>query len=135
MTIRHMQSSLTFGALRGANLARKAHYKNAHGESPDFDSWGRADWLEALVGELGEYANISKKFRRGDMDEETFLALAKKELADAQTYLDILAATIGIDLGEATKDKFNEVSERVGSPVRLGNYGWYFDEEGSDGNS
>ena len=44
---------------------------------------------------------------------------ASKELADAQIYLDLLAKSIGVDLGEATRAKFNEVSDRVGVPVYL----------------
>jgi hypothetical protein len=41
------------------------------------------------------------------------------ELADVLTYLDLLAATLGVDLGRAAAQKFNEVSERVGSTVLL----------------
>lgn len=46
--------------------------------------------------------------------------MARKELADVVTYLDILAMQLDIDLGEATKSKFNEVSDRVGSYVIIG---------------
>ena len=42
-----------------------------------------------------------------------------KELADVVTYLDLLAFRCGVDLGRATMDKFNEVSERVGFPDRI----------------
>jgi NTP pyrophosphatase (non-canonical NTP hydrolase) len=41
------------------------------------------------------------------------------ELADVLTYLDLLAATLGVDLGHATAQKFNEISERVGFPDRI----------------
>lgn len=41
------------------------------------------------------------------------------ELADVLTYLDLLAATLGVDLGRAAAQKFNEVSERVGFPDRI----------------
>ena len=41
------------------------------------------------------------------------------ELADVLTYLDLLAATLGVDLGRAAVQKFNEVSERVGFPDRI----------------
>jgi NTP pyrophosphatase (non-canonical NTP hydrolase) len=41
------------------------------------------------------------------------------ELADVVTYLDLLAAVLGVDLGQAVADKFNEVSIRVGFPERL----------------
>jgi NTP pyrophosphatase (non-canonical NTP hydrolase) len=75
--------------------------------------------LEAVTGELGEYANMSKKLRRGDLTEEEFKQAASKELADVVTYLDILAMQLGIDLGEAVRSKFNEVSRRVGADVFL----------------
>lgn len=114
---------LTFDDLRRANIARLPEFRNAHGvpahAKEDGSDWDRAAWLEALVGEIGEYANFSKKFRRGDITEEEFLTHARKEIADAQIYLDLLAFNLGIDLGNATEKKFNEVSDRVGSTVRL----------------
>lgn len=42
-----------------------------------------------------------------------------KELADVVIYADLLAARLGISLGDAVRKKFNEVSERVGSDVRI----------------
>jgi NTP pyrophosphatase (non-canonical NTP hydrolase) len=112
---------LTFGDLRRANLKRLPQFRNAHGapahEKPDGSDWDRAAWLEALVGEVGEYANISKKFRRGDITYTEFFQKAKSELADIQTYLDLLAFSLQIDLASATVAKFNEVSERVSSDV------------------
>lgn len=115
--------SLTFNALRTANCLRLPTFKNSKGEAahsePDGSGWSPAQWLQAVVGELGEYANIRKKYERGDIDEATFKREAQKELADVQTYLDILAFQLGIDLGQATISKFNEVSKRVGSNVRI----------------
>lgn len=120
-------NGLSFNALRGANTARLPQFKNAHGQpahsEPDGSDWTPAQWLQAIVGELGEYANKRKKFERGDITAEAFHIEACKELADVQIYLDLLAYQLGIDLGQATIDKFNEVSERVGSDVRLDNAG------------
>lgn len=114
---------LTFDTLRKANLARLPKFKNKHGElahsKPDGSDWSRSDWLEAIVGELGEYANWSKKERRGDITREEFYVHARKEFADIVTYLDILAMQLGIDLGEAIVDKFNEVSDRVGVDIKI----------------
>jgi len=115
-------TELTFGALRAANIARIPTFRDKHGRlchNEDGSDWSPAQWLQAVVGELGEYANVRKKFERGDLTEEEFKAAAASELADVQTYLDILAFRLGIDLGEATATKFNEVSRRVGSPSRL----------------
>lgn len=115
--------SLTFDELRKANVKRLPLFKNSRGypahDEPDGSDWSPAQWLQAVVGELGEYANIRKKFERGDITRTEFLALAKKELADVQTYLDLLAFQLQIDLGEATREKFNEVSKRVGAEVYL----------------
>lgn len=120
----YLTNGLSFKTLREANKKRLPEFKNRKGEhahsKPDGSDWTPAQWLQAVLGELGEYANIRKKFERGDLDQEEFKKLAESELADVQTYLDILAFQLDIDLGEATKRKFNEVSERVKSTVYIG---------------
>lgn len=133
-------TGLTFNSLREANKQRLPQFKNKHGElahsKPDGSDWTPAQWLQAVVGELGEYANIRKKYERGDLDAAEYADLARKELADVQTYLDLLAFRAldtpegvshetGIDLGQATIDKFNEVSKRVGSSVVLAADDWH----------
>lgn len=116
-------NALTFDELRCANVARLPLFRNSRGmpahSKPDGSDWSAAQWLQAVVGELGEYANFRKKYERGDIDEHEFMRQAHKELADVVVYLDILAFQLGIDLGEAVRDKFNEVSVRVGCEVRL----------------
>ena len=118
-----LDGDLTFGTLRLANALRLPQYKNRHGQlahsKADGSDWSPAQWLQAVVGELGEYANLRKKFERGDVDADEFKRQAADELADVVTYLDLLAMQLGIDLGAATRDKFNRVSERVGSSVRI----------------
>ena len=125
-----MTNKLTFNALRGANTARLPQFRNKHGalahSKADGSDWSPAQWLQAVVGELGEYANLRKKFERGDVDAATFKNEAAKELADVVTYLDILAMRLGIDLGQSVMDKFNEISARVGSLVRLGGAEWFY---------
>lgn len=115
--------TLSFTALRVANTQRLPLFKNKHGQlahsKPDGSDWSPAQWLQAVTGELGEYANLRKKFERGDVDAETFKIEAGKELADVTIYLDILAKQLGVDLGEAVRSKFNEVSKRVGCEVFL----------------
>jgi NTP pyrophosphatase (non-canonical NTP hydrolase) len=126
-----MWNKLSFDTLRTANRARLPQFKNAKGlpahSHPEGHDWSVNDWMTALVGEVGEAANILKKIRRGDFGEEVpgnqeyFDALLKvrSELADIQIYLDLLAHNIGIDLGSAVVDKFNEVSKRVDSTIFL----------------
>lgn len=114
---------LTFDLLRKANFLRMPTFKNRKGEpahsKPDGSDWSPAQWLQAVTGELGEYANLRKKFERGDMDEIEFKTEAAKELADVQIYLDILAGQLKIDLGFAVMEKFNAVSDRINSPVKF----------------
>lgn len=111
---------LNLADLREANLARVGKFKNSKGElahtEKDGSDWSPAQWLQATVGELGEFANVRKKFERGDITKEEFQIEASEELADVQTYLDLLAYHNGVDLSEATIRKFNQVSERIGEP-------------------
>ena len=51
---------------------------------------------------------------------ELFDKEAKKEIADVQIYLDILAFQLGIDMGEAVTEKYNEVSDRIGVSIYIG---------------
>lgn len=126
-------NDLNFATLRVANKLRLPLFKNSQGQpahsKPDGSDWTPSDWLEALVGEVGELANWHKKFRRGDITQQFWEQVAWKELADIATYLDLLALRIldlpgqahpeGVDLGAAVAAKFNEVSERVGCDVRI----------------
>ena len=127
----YMTDGLTFNNLREANIKRLPLFKNKKGEpahsQPDGSDWPLSQWFEAVVGELGEYANIHKKFVRGDISEIEFKEAAEKELADVQTYLDILAFRNGIDLGKATIKKFNEVSERIDCNIIMDATGeWHY---------
>jgi NTP pyrophosphatase (non-canonical NTP hydrolase) len=125
---------LSFETLRKANRLRLPQFKNSKGQlahsKADGSDWTPSQWLQAVVGELGEFANIRKKFERGDLTFAQYKVEARKELADVQTYLDILAMraldavgyhpdATGIELGEAVREKFNEVSKRVGSNVEI----------------
>lgn len=115
--------SLTFEALREANRRRLPLFRNCHGlvahSEADGSDWSPAQWLQAVVGELGEYANKRKKFERGDLTSTEFHACAQEELADVVIYLDILAKQLGVDLGEAVVEKFNRKSREIGVEVFL----------------
>lgn len=122
-TDRSADERLSFSTLRQANILRLPQFKNKHGalahSKPDGSDWSPAQWLQAVVGELGEYANLRKKFERGDIDGAEFLVSAADELADVMIYLDILAFRLGIRLDVAVRDKFNRVSDRVGSSIYI----------------
>lgn len=135
----HGTDGLTFNTLRDANIARLPEFKNRHGapahSMPDGSDWSPAAWLQAMVGEIGEYANMRKKYERGDITAEEFKKAAENELADVQTYLDLLAMRCldipgvphptGVNLGEATIEKWNAISKRVGCSVRIAADGWH----------
>lgn len=117
--------NLTFDTLRKANILRLPEFKNSKGlpahSKSDGSDWSPAQWLQAVIGELGEYANVMKKVERGDLTAEEAKPLIEKELADVMTYLDILAFRVSVDLSKAVEQKFNEVSERVGCSLRIEN--------------
>ena len=77
--------------------------------------------LQGLVAELGSLANHLKKVDRGDFHLNEARPWLSRKLGGVQVQLDCLAQALGVDLGLATRSKFNEVSERIGSPI-------YFDD-------
>jgi NTP pyrophosphatase (non-canonical NTP hydrolase) len=106
---------LDLDALRGANAARlPLYYENGCPEWKNLSQWSNA-----TLGELGEAANIIKKIERGDFTLDQARPMLAKEFADVLCYLDLLAMHAGVNLSEATVNKFNEISERVGSDVHL----------------
>lgn len=110
---------LTFDAFRAANVARCIKW-----HPQGIESWSPSDWLTAVTGELGELASLLKMRNRerdglpGNKFSPTQKQIAD-ELADVLTYLDLLAEVLGVDLGRAAAEKFNEVSQRVGFPDRI----------------
>lgn len=108
-----MENDLSFLQLRQANLVRAENSFKSCG------AWDTPRWIMELIGEVGELANVLKKVERGDFTLEQAIGDIAKEIADVQIYLDLLSAHLAIDLGEATRAKFNEVSARVGSEVTL----------------
>lgn len=115
-------STLTFEELRVANVERcEQVFHKLH-------DWSPTDWACAFAGEAGETCNTIKKLRRLDgadsdkdteMERERLITEAVKELADTVIYADLLAAALGRDLGLYVRNKFNEVSDRRGSKVKL----------------
>lgn len=123
---------LTFNALREANVKRLPLFRNNLGEpahsKPDGSDWSDAEWLQAVVGELGEYANLKKKQQRGDLEERTpeqQKEMLADELADVAIYLDLLCFRQGIDLGDAVMRKWNKTCVKTGVNMFLASDGWH----------
>ena len=107
---------LTFDELRKANVSR------CNSAFHPLEEWNPLEWVAAVAGEVGELANLLKKNHRGDFDDvpaDDVRCVIAKELADSVIYLDLLAARCQIDLGEAVRNKFNEVSIKRNASERL----------------
>ena len=113
------ENMLTFQHFNEINNQRALSWHEA-------DHWSKNDWMIALVGEIGEAANILKKLKRSEdglkgnkETDETLQAGLAEELADSLTYLFLVAERCGVDLETATINKFNKVSKRLGFVEKL----------------
>ena len=104
-------NELSFKNLRETNVRR------CNDAFRPLEDWSPTDWGCAMAGEAGEACNLLKKMLRG---EDVPLEHVAEELADVVTYVDLLAARLGIDLGAAVVRKFNIVSRKRGSKIFLG---------------
>lgn len=132
-----MSMYLTFSYLRQKNVKR---CEGGFGHA--LDSWSVAEWGNAAQGEGGEAAeamialfamsslglvgNIAKKllrFRDGiagnKKSKEELLQDLATELAGTVIYMDLWAASQGIDLAAAIITEFNKKSSEIGSDVIL----------------
>ena len=107
---------------------RKANLQRCESVFHPLHDWSPTDWACAMAGEAGEACNAVKKLRRMDSggntakDPQTINAAIHDiamELADTVIYVDLLAARLGIDLGLAIVHKFNLVSDRMNSEIKL----------------
>jgi len=78
-------------------------------------------YIIGLCGEVGELANIAKKYHRwilgwqeGYLEPTDFLERLKEELADIQIYLWLIAGKYGLDLEKLVEDKMKENCRRFG---------------------
>ena len=111
------------------SVLRVANVKRCEEVFHPLHHWSPTDWACAMAGEAGEVCNAVKKLRRladgtntakDPQNESDCLKAIGKELADTIIYCDLLAARLGLDLSFEIESKFNEVSRRMNSAVRLG---------------
>src|SRR5262245_12776528 len=96
---------LTFSRFSEINRQR---CESPEGFNHTLASWTRSDWLTAVMGELGEAANVAKKLNRvrdgipgNDETPDELRAKFQWEIADVFIYLDLLAQSEGFNLEEA----------------------------------
>lgn len=118
-------------AVNGLDLAAFSKINRQRCESPDgfnhkLDSWSLSDWFTAVLGELGEAANVAKKLNRvrdgipGNKEgTQELLAKLARELADTFIYLDLLAQAAGVDLPSTVVEVFNAKSKEIGSSILM----------------
>ncbi|HEX6826581.1 MAG TPA: hypothetical protein VF077_09735 [Nitrospiraceae bacterium] len=130
-------NGLTFRTLRVGNVARLPLFKRKDGKPAhmkvDGSDWEPAQWFQAIVGELGEYANLRKKVERGDFTLAQVKKKLASELADVVIYIDLLAYRLGIDLGQAVMDTWNQKAHDLGIPMRIDAEDWHYTRPRTDG--
>jgi NTP pyrophosphatase (non-canonical NTP hydrolase) len=102
--------------------------ESALGFQHKLTDWSLSDWMTAIMGELGEAANVAKKLNRvrdgirgnKETTEELEDKLAR-ELADVFIYLDLTFQRLGLDTSREVSQVFNSKSEQIGSPIRIEN--------------
>jgi len=92
-------------------------------------SWSEAEWTNAMTGELGEAANLTKKLLRHrdkiagnhkaeDQDVESLRRRAAKEIADVVIYADLATQALGYDLSTVVTDVFNAQSDELNCLIK-----------------
>ena len=101
--------------LRDANVARQAEWDPDNRITLEYRG-------NEMAGEVGEACNVIKKLARERMgipgSRASIYNLAE-ELADVVICADLIAMHIGIDLGDAVKEKFNKTSAKIGLRTRI----------------
>lgn len=92
-----------------------------NGFNHKLDSWSTSDWFTAILGELGEAANVAKKINRvrdgirGNKETEQQLRdKLRQELGDTFVYLDLLAQSLGFYINDAALEVFDSKSKELG---------------------
>ena len=98
---------------------QRVHEANVERSTKDVKhstDWSPMEWGCALAGEVGELCNYLKKQSRGDKIPKQEL---EHEIADIIMYVSLLSHNLNIDMEKALKTKFNIVSKRWGSKIKL----------------
>jgi len=114
---------LTFKQFSEANRAR---CEAKDGFKHPLNEWSSSDWMTAMVGEVGEAANVVKKLNRyrdgvpgNRVSEAELRDMLRKELGDVFVYLDLMAQSLGFTIEDAATEVFNAKSAEIGYPKVL----------------
>ncbi len=114
---------MTFGQFSEANRAR---CESPQGFKHPLDGWSTSDWMTAMVGEVGEAANVVKKLNRyrdggpgNKVSEQELRDQLRKELGDVFVYLDLMAQSPGFSIADAAAVVYNGKSAAIGYPARI----------------
>lgn len=115
--------AMTFGQFSEANRER---CESPQGFNHPLHGWSSSDWMTALVGEVGEAANVVKKLNRvrDGVPGNKLSALElrdqlRKELGDVYVYLDLMCQSLGFSIADAAAEVFNAKSTEIGYPKKL----------------
>lgn len=115
---------------RAFSAANRTRCESKSGFNHALESWDMSDWFTAVLGELGEAANVAKKLNRvrdgikgntesaGELREKL-----ARELADTYIYLDLLFQYCQIDMASAVVEAFNRKSMAINCGIRVGETG------------
>lgn len=120
-----MSETLDFNEFSTTNLRRCT---SANGFNHALDSWSPSEWTNAICGELGEAANLTKKISRHDQgirgnvkpedqNRDVLQQRAIDEIADVIIYADLAIQRLGGNTMQAVRDKFNRKSEQIGCDI------------------
>lgn len=98
--------------------------ESPQGFNHPLSGWSTSDWMTALMGEVGEAANVVKKLNRvrdgvpGNKLSATELRRQlRRELGDVFVYLDLMAQSLGFSIADAATEVFNSKSIEIGYPT------------------
>lgn len=116
-------ATVTYDGFSEVNFTRCT---SPQGFNHSLHTWSTSDWFVAILGELGEAANVVKKLNRirddirGNKESEAELRTKlQRELGDVFVYLDLLCRALGFSAFDAAIEVFNSKSKEIGYPVEL----------------
>jgi NTP pyrophosphatase (non-canonical NTP hydrolase) len=91
------------------------------GFNHQLSAWSTSDWMTALVGEVGEAANVVKKLNRvrdgvpgNKLTPDELRSQLRRELGDVFVYLDLICQSLDFSIADAAMEVFDAKSAEIG---------------------